>query len=383
MQGQEIPVSVFIFYDSLEVLDQVRDIVMPCFSQIYSFGVESEQELIRHLQQKEFHGILCIFAFDQPGDSLRLKQQLDHYPELEKLRTIPGISMLVCDKQHRKSAYLLCENHQFYTYETIKPVYDIFRFQLTLYQLKDFILTQIQLHDEAQSIHQMSDELNASYEALDVIETKIEQEKQRQSTALKQVIKPLEQVLEQIPAGEWKRVMSRMINAHPDASGVQLSTLKKNLHDLHTLHDEFMDEMSFAIREVQHKDVKKEVTPLILAADDQPVMLKIISTILEPRGFKVETASNGAEALLKAKVMIPHVILLDIDMPVMDGFRTLKALQALPELEHVAVIMLTSFTDKSIFQKCIQCGAKDYIVKPTKGDILVKKIQKLMIKEEA
>lgn len=75
-------------------------------------------------------------------------------------------------------------------------------------------------------------------------------------------------------------------------------------------------------------------------------------------------------------MIIPHVILLDIDMPVMDGFRTLKAIQGLPELEHVSVIMLTSYTDKSVFQKCITCGAKDYIVKPTKGDILVKKLRK-------
>lgn len=180
----------------------------------------------------------------------------------------------------------MCENHQFYTYETIKPVYDIFRFQLTLYQLKDMILTQIQHVEEEQNIHQMSDELNASYQALEAIETRIEKEKQRQSDALAKVITPLEDVIEHIPAGEWKRVLSRMISTHPDASGLQLSSLKKNLHDLHTLHDEFIDEMSFAIREAQHKDSEAEVIPLILAADDQPVMLKIISTILEPRVTK-------------------------------------------------------------------------------------------------
>ncbi|NAW59905.1 response regulator, partial [Vibrio sp. V36_P2S2PM302] len=99
-------------------------------------------------------------------------------------------------------------------------------------------------------------------------------------------------------------------------------------------------------------------------------------TILEPRGFKVELASNGVEALIKAKVMLPSVILLDIDMPIMDGLSTLQAIKKLDVIKDVPIIMLTSHADKEVIQSCIQHGASDYAVKPTTADLLLKKIAK-------
>ena len=72
------------------------------------------------------------------------------------------------------------------------------------------------------------------------------------------------------------------------------------------------------------KPATKAVEPLVIVADDQKMMLKIISTILTPRGFRVETAVNGAEALMKAKALTPNAVLLDIDMPVLNGLDTLK-----------------------------------------------------------
>jgi CheY-like chemotaxis protein len=114
--------------------------------------------------------------------------------------------------------------------------------------------------------------------------------------------------------------------------------------------------------------------PLIMVADDQKMMLKIITTILKPKGFEIDTASNGAEILMKAKVKRPDVILLDIDMPILNGIDTLKAFKKLEELKSVPVIMLTSNSDKDSFLVCRELGAVDYIVKPTNADILLKKI---------
>jgi CheY-like chemotaxis protein len=105
-------------------------------------------------------------------------------------------------------------------------------------------------------------------------------------------------------------------------------------------------------------------------ADDQAVLLKIITTILEPKGFQVETASNGAEAILKAKTLDTALLILDIDMPIMNGIATIKACHKIPSLKNVPIMMLTSYSDKENFKYCLELGAVDYIVKPTNADTL-------------
>ncbi|KGY10441.1 hypothetical protein SE23_05380 [Vibrio sinaloensis] len=122
----------------------------------------------------------------------------------------------------------------------------------------------------------------------------------------------------------------------------------------------------------------KSERPIVIVADDQPVMQKIIATILEPRGFKVELASNGVEAIMKAKVMIPKLILLDIDMPIMDGLATLQAMKQVEMTKNIPIIMLTSHADKSMIQASIDNGASDYVIKPTRADLLLKKIAKVI-----
>lgn len=92
----------------------------------------------------------------------------------------------------------------------------------------------------------------------------------------------------------------------------------------------------------------------------------------------MELASNGVEAIMKAKVMIPQLILLDIDMPIMDGLATLQAMKQVEITKNIPVIMLTSHADKSMIQASIDNGASDYVVKPTRADLLLKKIAKVI-----
>jgi len=106
-------------------------------------------------------------------------------------------------------------------------------------------------------------------------------------------------------------------------------------------------------------DVKQKV----LIVDDDTFLSGIYATKLDLEGFEVETAHDGEEGLKVAARMLPDIILLDVLMPKLDGFETLKRLKADAALKDTPVIMLTNLGQKEDVEKGIQEGAADYLIK--------------------
>lgn len=104
----------------------------------------------------------------------------------------------------------------------------------------------------------------------------------------------------------------------------------------------------------------------ILIVDDELVSLKSIEIVLKSadNDLKISTALNGKEAYAKAKVIKPDLIILDWDMPELNGLDTLKMLKATPRLSEIPVIMATGFTESEKLEIALQAGAADYIRKP-------------------
>lgn len=106
----------------------------------------------------------------------------------------------------------------------------------------------------------------------------------------------------------------------------------------------------------------------ILVVDDEEVIRTVLSRFLKSKGYEVVTAVNGVEALEKVKKERPHLILLDIRMPELDGFGVLKAVHAIDR--EVAVMMITANSDIEEARKTMEMGACDYIIKPFHLDYL-------------
>ena len=102
----------------------------------------------------------------------------------------------------------------------------------------------------------------------------------------------------------------------------------------------------------------------ILVVEDNEKNLILIRDILRYHGYDVYEACNGEEGIRKAKECVPDLILMDIQMPVMDGFTALKALKEMPETKNIKVIALTSFAMAGDRGKIMQAGFDDYISKP-------------------
>ena len=116
----------------------------------------------------------------------------------------------------------------------------------------------------------------------------------------------------------------------------------------------------------------------ILLVDDEPDILEIISYNLTSQGYNVSTANNGVQAVKKAKKEQPHLIILDVMMPEMDGIEACEQIRKIPELENTLIAFLTARGEDYSQVAGFEAGADDYITKPIKPKVLVSKIKSLL-----
>ena len=116
----------------------------------------------------------------------------------------------------------------------------------------------------------------------------------------------------------------------------------------------------------------------ILLVDDEPDILEIVGYNLKNEGYEVFTAENGLEAIKVAKKQLPHLILLDIMMPEMDGIETCEKIRKIKSLENVLIAFLTARGEDYSQVAGFEAGADDYITKPIKPKVLISKIKSLL-----
>ena len=116
----------------------------------------------------------------------------------------------------------------------------------------------------------------------------------------------------------------------------------------------------------------------ILLVDDEIDILEFVRYNLVKEGYDVYTAENGAEALRIAAECRPHLILLDMMMPVMDGAQTCRAIRRNPELKDTMVVFLSALGEEEQQLAGFDVGADDYLTKPIKMKLLVSRVQAIL-----
>jgi len=123
---------------------------------------------------------------------------------------------------------------------------------------------------------------------------------------------------------------------------------------------------------MKKKDIK------ILLVDDEPDILEIVSYNLAQEGYQISTATNGREAVAIAKKEVPHLIIMDVMMPEMDGMEATEAIRKIPELQSTIIAFLTARNEDYSQVAGFDAGADDYIAKPIKPKLLVSKVKALL-----
>ncbi|MDP3352579.1 MAG: response regulator transcription factor [Flavobacteriaceae bacterium] len=123
---------------------------------------------------------------------------------------------------------------------------------------------------------------------------------------------------------------------------------------------------------MENKNIK------ILLVDDEKDILEIIGYNLSKEGYQIITASNGKEAIEQAQKNNPHLIIMDIMMPEMDGIEACENIRKLPEMGNTIIAFLTARNEDYSQVAGFNAGADDYIAKPIKPKLLISKVNALL-----
>jgi DNA-binding response OmpR family regulator len=113
----------------------------------------------------------------------------------------------------------------------------------------------------------------------------------------------------------------------------------------------------------------------VLTVDDDNAITELLAMLLRTHGYEVLTANNGEEAIKFIKENNPHVVVLDLMMPGMDGWQVCKRVRA---FSNVPIVILSALDDPAMIASALDAGADDYLVKPVSSSILVAHLNRLI-----
>lgn len=116
----------------------------------------------------------------------------------------------------------------------------------------------------------------------------------------------------------------------------------------------------------------------VLIVDDEPDILEFMEYNLKKEGYQVLQAKNGKEAVEIAKKEFPHLVILDIMMPIMDGIEACRVMREIPELQNTLITFLTARNEEYSQLAGFDVGADDYISKPIKPRIMLSRVKALL-----
>jgi len=116
----------------------------------------------------------------------------------------------------------------------------------------------------------------------------------------------------------------------------------------------------------------------VLVVDDDPYILMSLEFLMKKNGYDVMVARNGTEALELVEKQVPHLVLLDIMMPDVDGYEICRYIKKSPELKHTKVVFMSAKAKEAAILKGYDLGASLYITKPFSTRELVKQIKELL-----
>ena len=119
----------------------------------------------------------------------------------------------------------------------------------------------------------------------------------------------------------------------------------------------------------------------ILIVDDQPFFISMARNILQSRGYSVISALNGEEGIQEARRSRPDLIILDVEMPGIDGITTCTRLKRDPELKSIPVVILTATLDPQLNQKAFKAGAEATILKASSADRILNMVKVVLTTE--
>ena len=340
MNAKKSEKNILIVSDSADELRSVHELLTADLGGCWSTDDESAALLLF----QEHHPSVLILSFQEIEKAERFYLTL--FRQCHQMQDIPHQTLLLCKNTEAESAYALCMSGTIDDYVVNRPLYDPFRLRLSVRQALD------RRKEEQQST-------SASRLLLNV------------GSDLRHLDNYVEKTL---VAGEGQQGESlRVFQSFTKKVTNQLRQFEEHLGTPAMGHMvKVLDQGGLRRQFEQFHQESLELE--ILVVDDDEIYLDMLVTIVEGGGLRVVAAENGEVALAKMRTRRPDLVLLDYQMPGLDGLQTLRRMKLDPDLKPVPVIMLTGTSERELVGQCIQTGAADFIVKPSDRVTILAKI---------
>lgn len=134
--------------------------------------------------------------------------------------------------------------------------------------------------------------------------------------------------------------------------------------------------------QIGQSQTEELISPLILLAEDNEANIATFSSYLEAKGYRILLANDGQQVIDLAKAEHPDLILMDIQMPVIDGMEAIKQIRLDRNLVDIPIIALTALAMVGDREKCLAAGANEYLAKPVKLKQLATSIQQFLMQRK-
>ena len=300
--------------------------------------------------------------------------------------------MLLCKSNEAEAAFSLCRNGTLDDYLVNRPMHDRLRLRLAVLQAQ---VRQVGRTQSA-SVNRQLSHIGSDLRHLDGFVSKAMTGGQAHQTEALNAFRDFAGRLTR----ELDQFQSHMNDAAQGETGkvIEHSGLRQQLEQLRK------GSVEPNVREVENKleDVQQwaqqlgtdyralmdrvgeqnfpPAQPEVLLVDDDDVYREMLGVMLEEVEVRVTMADSGKAALAEMRKQRPDIVLLDYNMPVLNGIETLKQMKADPELRKIPVVMLTGVNDRETVKEVITAGAAGFIVKPSNRPTIVAKIRNLLPK---
>ena len=375
---KKIDKRILIVSDTAEELDDVKHILTSEFGEVLK--ANNANDGLKLFREQQPH--VLVLAFQDIAGSEAFYLSIFNQDPDEHI--VPHHSLVLCRNKESGTAYELCKKGMFDDYVADRPLYDPFRLRLSLLQAITRISQDDQIRDQHQRLESINNGIQEFKQEIRQILTSRDGKHGETVQAFRSFIESLSKDLDGLE--------QRLASDKAIANGASVD--KQGLHDqFDRFHRDAVVQGSKRVSDHlsetdnlqqtfdhtfgSHVKLGHEAIQVMLVDDDE-FYREAIAVILEENGISTEGIEDGKAALDRLQYCTPKVILLDYNMPGMDGITTLKRIKSNPGTSVLPVIMLTAVSEREIVKQCVSAGANDYIIKSGDHQTMVSKINAVL-----
>lgn len=332
--------QILIVSDTADELRAVHDLMTADLGGYWS----SDNEAAGLQLFQEHRPSVLILAFQEIEKAERFYLML--YRQCPQMQDIPHQTLLLCKNTEAESAYALCMSGTMDDYVVNRPLADPFRLRLSVRQALD------RRNDEQQSstVGRLLVNVGSDLKQIDnYVGKRLAADEGKQEESLR--------VLQTFSTKLTHRIRQFEDRLGTPAMGHMVKVLDQG-----------------GLRRQFEQFRRESPEPEVVVVDDDEIYLDMLVTIIEGGGLRAIAVNNGEAALARLHFRRPDLVLMDFQMPGLDGLQALRRMKLDPDLKPVPVIMLTGTSERELVAQCIQAGAADFIVKPSDRATILAKI---------